>query len=75
MVPTSSMRTQEPRFYTEYTVDECVFYHGTCILLVYVDDTIVLGPHKSEVKRVVEMLQQTFNMATPLMKVFTIGVL
>jgi hypothetical protein len=26
--------------------DECVFYHGTTIFTVYIDDTILLGPNK-----------------------------
>jgi len=30
--------------FRQSTVDECVFYKGTCVLLIYVDDTIILGP-------------------------------
>jgi len=29
-------------------IDKCVFYRGTCVLLVYVDDTIILGPVKTD---------------------------
>jgi hypothetical protein len=47
--------------FVQSTVDECVFYYGTCVLLVYVDDTIVLGPLEDEVQRVVAMLRQQFN--------------
>jgi hypothetical protein len=47
--------------FVQSTVDECVFYYGTCVLLVYVNDTIVLGPLENEVQRVVERLRQTFN--------------
>jgi hypothetical protein len=32
--------------FRQSTVDECVFYKGTCVLLIYVDDTIILGPVK-----------------------------
>ncbi|MFN9981526.1 MAG: hypothetical protein ACK53Y_16495, partial [bacterium] len=30
--------------------DECVFYHGSTIFIVYTDDTILLGPSKEEIE-------------------------
>ena len=41
--------------------DECVFYHGTTIFVVYTDDTILLGPNKTEIDNLVKLLAQTFK--------------
>jgi hypothetical protein len=32
--------------------DECVFYHGTTIFIVYTDDTILLGLDKKEIESI-----------------------
>jgi len=29
--------------------DECVFYYGKTVFIVYTDDTILLGPDKDEI--------------------------
>ncbi len=42
-------------------MDECVFYLGTCILLVYVDDTIILGPNQQELNNIIRMLKYSFK--------------
>ena len=41
--------------------DECVFYHGTTIFIVYTDDTILLGPHKEEIDNLVKALAKMFE--------------
>jgi len=41
--------------------DECVFYHGSTIFIVYTDDTILLGPNKKEIEDLVEKLAETFK--------------
>ncbi len=41
--------------------DECVFYYGTTIFLVYTDDTILLGPDKAEIDNLVKKLADKFN--------------
>jgi hypothetical protein len=41
--------------------DECVFYYGTTIFIVYTDDTILLGPDKKEIETIFKKLKSTFN--------------
>jgi hypothetical protein len=41
--------------------DECVFYYGKTIFIVYTDDTIMLGPDKDEIDALVKKLGKTFN--------------
>jgi hypothetical protein len=41
--------------------DECVFYYGKTIFIVYTDDTILLGPNKEEIDNIVERLAKTFK--------------
>jgi hypothetical protein len=41
--------------------DECVFYYGTTIFIVYTDDTILLGPDKKEIDNLVKQLAEKFN--------------
>jgi hypothetical protein len=41
--------------------DECVFFHGSTIFIVYTDDTILLGPNKEEIDNLVKLLAQTFK--------------
>ena len=42
-------------------IDECVFYYGKSVFLVYVDDTILLGPDEKELDDVIALLQTKFN--------------
>jgi len=42
-------------------VDECMFYFNECIILIYVDDTIICGPTKSQVDHVVAVLGTLFD--------------
>jgi hypothetical protein len=41
--------------------DECVFYCGETIFIVYTDDTILLGPDKDEIDLLVRGLGKTFK--------------
>ena len=41
--------------------DECVFYYGTTIFLVYTDDTILIGPDKEEIERIMKTLSKNFK--------------
>lgn len=43
-------------------VDEYVFYFKCSMLLVYTDDTILLGPDQKELEHIYKMLQMTFNL-------------
>ena len=47
--------------FKQSSVDECVFYRGTTILLIYVDDGILCGPSASEIQSVIEELGALFN--------------
>jgi hypothetical protein len=41
--------------------DECVFYYGKTIFIVYTDDTILLHPDQKEIDTLVEKLGETFE--------------
>jgi hypothetical protein len=41
--------------------DECVFYHGKTIFLVYTDDTILVGPDEKEIENIVKTLSKKFK--------------
>ncbi len=57
MVPTSE---KEPGFKpSEY--DECLYYFGKTIFIVYTDDTILLGPNKEEIDTLVKRIGKTFK--------------
>ena len=42
--------------------DECVFYYGKTIFLVYTDDTILVGPDEKEIEKIVGILSKNFKM-------------
>ena len=42
-------------------VDECVFYRGTTVLLIYVDDGILCGQSASEIQTIIAELGALFN--------------
>ena len=42
-------------------VDECVFYRGTTILLIYVDDGILCGPSEDEIQQILIELASLFD--------------
>jgi hypothetical protein len=41
--------------------DECVFYYGKTVFIVYTDDTILLGPDKDEIDLLVKRLSKSFK--------------
>jgi hypothetical protein len=41
--------------------DECVFYYGKTIFIVYTDDSILLGPDKDEIDLLVKRLGKSFK--------------
>ena len=41
--------------------DECVFYYGKTVFIVYTDDTILLGPDKDEIDLLVKRLGKSFK--------------
>jgi hypothetical protein len=43
------------------TTDECVFYYNSSVLLVYVDDSILLGPDGKELKKQKELIASKFD--------------
>jgi hypothetical protein len=47
--------------FKQSTVDECVFYQGTTILLIYVDDGIFCGPSAKEIQTIIDDLRAQFD--------------
>jgi hypothetical protein len=47
--------------YVPSRIDPCVYYHGTSVLMLYVDDGIFVGPDKSEIDGLIKGLEQEFN--------------
>jgi hypothetical protein len=47
--------------FKQSTVDECVFYRGTMVLLVYMDDAILCGPSKSDAQDILNKLGTLFD--------------
>ena len=46
---------------TQSEVDECIFYRGTTILLIYVDDEILWGPVGTEISAILAELATFFD--------------
>ena len=44
--------------FTPSKVDECVFYRGTTIFLVYVDDCIIIDPKANKIDQVISDLRK-----------------
>jgi hypothetical protein len=47
--------------FVQSKVDECLFYYKRCVMMVYVDDTILCGPTTEEVDEVVSLLSDLFD--------------
>ena len=45
--------------FEQSSVDDCVFYKGSVIFVVYVDDSIIAGPVQSEVEAAIEQIKQS----------------
>jgi hypothetical protein len=43
--------------FTQSQQDECVFYHGNCIYMLYTDDSILAGPTDQELDTVVQHMK------------------
>jgi hypothetical protein len=41
--------------------DECIFYYGNTIFLVYTDDTVLVGPDEGEIEKIVRTLSKNFK--------------
>ena len=50
------------RGFKQSEVDECVFYKGDLIFVVYVDDIIILCPDQRKIDRVVKSLKKGFDL-------------
>ena len=48
--------------FKQSSVDECVLYFDKSVLLVYTDDTILMGPDESELNHIVTLLQSKFDL-------------
>ena len=42
-------------------IDECVFYKGKSIILIYVDDVVLVGPDDQEIDHIVETMAGAFK--------------
>jgi hypothetical protein len=43
--------------FTQSKIDECVFYKGNVIYVLYTDDSILAGPNQEEIDRVIEQIK------------------
>ena len=43
--------------FTQSNEDECVFYHGKCIYMLYTDDSILAGPTDQELDAIVQQMK------------------
>jgi hypothetical protein len=43
--------------FQQSAVDECVFYRGSTLYVLYTDDSLLAGPDKAEIDRIIEELQ------------------
>ena len=49
--------------FVQSVVDDCVFYKGNCVMLIYVDDTILMGPDQKEIDTIVESMASAFKIS------------
>ncbi|MFN9980617.1 MAG: reverse transcriptase domain-containing protein, partial [bacterium] len=47
--------------FTQSRFDECVFYYGKTVFLVYTDYTILVGPDEGEIEKIVRTLSKNFK--------------
>jgi hypothetical protein len=47
--------------FTQSAIDPCVFYYKGTVMLVYVDDTILLGPTREGITTVMQLLHSQFS--------------
>ena len=51
-------KLQEAGF-TQSSHEECVFYHGTAMYVLYMDDSIQAGPNQNELGDIIAKMEQT----------------
>jgi hypothetical protein len=44
--------------FVQSKVDECVFYHGNVVYVLYTDDSILAGPDKAKIDNVIELIRK-----------------
>jgi hypothetical protein len=49
------------RHFKQSIVDNCVFYKGSTMLLVYVDDAIICGPSSKVIDEIIASLKEDFD--------------
>ena len=49
--------------FQQSSVDECVFYRGSTLYVLYTDDSLLAGPDKAEIDRIIEELQSKVKLA------------
>ena len=49
--------------FQQSSVDECVFYRGSTLYVLYTDDSLLAGPDKAEIDRIIEELQSKAKLA------------
>lgn len=49
--------------FRQSAVDECVFYRGRTLYVLYTDDSLLAGPDKGEIDKIVEELQTKAKLA------------
>jgi hypothetical protein len=42
-------------------VDECVFYYKSCLIIICVDDSIIMGPMQSQVTEAIKRISEKFK--------------
>ncbi len=47
--------------FTRSKVEECVFYYKQSVLLVYVNDSILMGPDQAELEHLVKLMSKRFE--------------
>jgi len=47
--------------YTQSAIDPCVYYRGSAVLMIYVDDGIITSPDAAEIDRIIAELQAHFK--------------
>jgi hypothetical protein len=44
-------------------VDECVFYRGKTLYVLYTDDSLLAGPDRKEIEKIIDELQSKAKLA------------
>jgi hypothetical protein len=49
--------------FSQSAIDPCVFYRGSCVLLIYCDDTLMMGPDANELDENFKLLDSSFTVS------------